>query len=507
MPGAVALNRMEAEREAAMSFRQFQPEHLINRQIAGYMITEVIGAGAMSEVVRGQRAGDSPATHAGQRGSLMSRPEVAAIKLLAPPPQTREDEVADVERRFAREAEALRLLAHPHILPIVDAGRDADAGLFYIVLPFMSGGSLAHALATRGQPPLPSVAAFLEQIADALDFAHGQGIVHRDIKPGNILLDARGAPYLGDFGLARIVPADLTAQTTIGRVLGSPAYMAPEQISDTTRVGPLTDLYGLGMVAYQLVTGHVAFDSGSLPALMYKSLNERPVSPRRSCPDLPEPAAAAILHALEKDPARRFASATAFAQAFTLGMQDEWAGELERYAPGATMPAWPVTRVFAAVRAAAAPFIASDSPTLTDSPAPPASPGVQLFEPAGVAEWWRAIIARCDPGWWSALVARCDPSRLREIPALRNARAAVAAALLLAACLAGSLYLGSSLADSGASQAGQPLPPVNIGANLGMNAASIHIAPVIAKPAAHPSSGAPGNTSHPAHHHEHHHDD
>lgn len=306
-----------------MSIRFYPPESFIAREVAGYRITDFIDAGAVAQVFRGRRADDGAS-------AASQKPEVAAIKLLASSPES-SLELADFRRRFAREARILRRLAHPYILPLIEAGCDQQTGWFYLILPFMEGGSLSRALRQFGRPPLGQIATLLEQVADALDFAHAQGFVHRDVKPANILLDANGAPYLGDFGLARLGSISATERTTLGRVMGSPAYMAPEQFTDASQVGPAADVYSLGMVAYEVVTGNVAYHADSWPALFYKCLNEQPESPQRACPELPEPAAAAILNALEKDPERRLPSAGAFARAFALGLEGEWAPGLRRH--------------------------------------------------------------------------------------------------------------------------------------------------------------------------------
>ncbi len=335
-----------------MSISLHHPDSLIGRVIAGYELTDFIDSGASSLVFRGKRVLGAPAP-AKEMGALpVTVPDVAAIKLLAPSLGATEEEAADFQRRFEREASVLKQFAHPHILAVIDSGKDADTGYFYMVLPYMEGGSLASALARRGPLPLPEVAAILAQIANALDFAHRHGVIHRDVKPGNILLDAQDAPYLGDFGILRLLANNTTQRTTIGRVMGSPAYMAPEQFSDPSRVGPLSDIYSLGMVVYQMVTGHVAFQTTSWPALIHRQLNEAPASPRSVRHDLPEPAGAAILHALEKNPTDRFPTAAAFAQAFALGAQGRWADGLMEYMAAATMPATTITMPHAPTAAA-----------------------------------------------------------------------------------------------------------------------------------------------------------
>jgi serine/threonine protein kinase len=421
-----------------MGARRHQPATFIGHKIAGYTITDFIDAGAMARVFRAKRAYDAS----------IQAPDVAAIKLLAPPFDTPEEEWMDYRLRFAREAEILRRLKHPSILPLIDAGQDADTGWFYLILPFMEGGSLARALARDGKATLPTVAAMLERIAAALDFAHARGLVHRDVKPGNILLDTQGAPYLGDFGLARLRSRALTQWTTAGRAMGSPAYMAPEQFTDASGVGPRADLYGLGMVAYQMVTGHVAHEAENWPALYYKILNEAPISPRRARPDLLEPAAAAIMNALEKDPERRLPSAGAFARAFALGLRGEWADDLPRRGRArivVTRPVSPSRRRLASIRrstdavrsppqvvfGAGSDTIASDAPTWAgDAPA-------------------------------SAQIAQSSGNE--SIP-WRDVTSVVAAALLALLCLAGIPYLAAN--GSTHTVARQPVSHTHVGASV-----------------------------------------
>src|SRR5262249_14390438 len=158
--------------------------------------------------------------------------------------------------------------------------------LTYMVLPYMRGGTLAAHLMQRASPfPLTEAAELLRQLADALDYAHNQGVVHRDLKPGNILLDDAGQAHIADFSIARLLSETQTNLTTTGRVMGTPAYMAPEQFT-SSKVDPPADIYSLGMVVYQLVTGAVAFPSDSLPQVMRAQLQEPPSPPRQRRPDL-----------------------------------------------------------------------------------------------------------------------------------------------------------------------------------------------------------------------------
>src|SRR5262249_38746186 len=159
----------------------------------------------------------------------------------------------------------LQLLQHPHILRLLAYGEDAETGLPYLALPYLAGGTLA-ARVRQGPLPLEEVGRYATQLAAVLDYAHGQGVVHRDVKPANVLLDDQEQPFLADFGIAKIFDAagtTLLTLTSTGQVMGTADYMSPEQARGE-EVGPATDVYSLGMVLYHLVTGRVPFEGKSL---------------------------------------------------------------------------------------------------------------------------------------------------------------------------------------------------------------------------------------------------
>ncbi|HKV84368.1 MAG TPA: serine/threonine-protein kinase [Ktedonobacterales bacterium] len=304
------------------------PEQLIGQKVTGYTLTKLLGVGATGAVFLATRQEDS-STLFEKTGSLpIERPYEAAIKLLILPWQLTPDERADFRSRFLREAETLKKLRQPNILSVLAYGEDADAGFTYMVLPYLSGGTMATYISSRTEPmPLAEVAASLSQLASALDYAHSQGVIHRDIKPANILLDERNAPFLSDFSIVRLLAETATRLTTTGRIMGTPAYMSPEQVTGAP-LGPASDIYSLGMVVYEMVTGRTAFQSATLMDLIRQQAQTDPAPPRQFRPDLPEPASAAILCALAKNPAHRFATAQAFAEAFTLGLTGQWSPAL-----------------------------------------------------------------------------------------------------------------------------------------------------------------------------------
>jgi serine/threonine protein kinase/tetratricopeptide (TPR) repeat protein len=214
-------------------------------------------------------------------------------------------------KRFRHEAEAVASLEHPQIVPIYEIGeRD---GFCYFSMQFIEGGRLDQIL--KREPLSPRRAAeLLVKIARTVQFAHAHGILHRDIKPGNILLDRNGEPHLTDFGLARLVEAESTVTRTL-EVLGTPSYMAPEQaVGNNTAVSCATDVYGLGAVLYQLLTGHPPFAGGTTYETIKLLLDTEPRQPRVLNRKIDRDLSTICLKCLEKDPRRRYTSALALAE-------------------------------------------------------------------------------------------------------------------------------------------------------------------------------------------------
>lgn len=263
---------------------------LIGRTIGKYEILAVVGGGGMGTVYRAQQIG--------------VRREVA-IKVL-------NAELTDSDQfveRFKREAEALAALEHPHIIPILDFGQTGD--YLYLVMALKTGGNLSHVI-RDGNVPLSDVQRYIEQIASALDFAHLRGIIHRDLKPANILLDEERNTFLTDFGIARrLGETRLTGQ---GMVVGSPTYMAPESWRGEEPSAE-TDVYSLGVIFFQLLTGKAPFEETKTARLMNSHLFEQPTPLRRLRPDLDENFETVVSIALAKDREQRFHSAGEMAKA------------------------------------------------------------------------------------------------------------------------------------------------------------------------------------------------
>ncbi|MCC6741842.1 MAG: protein kinase [Planctomycetia bacterium] len=213
----------------------------------------------------------------------------------------------DVER-FRREAAVVaRMGRHPHLVQIHDIGRDGDR--MYFTMDFIEGRSLRHRVAEEGPLPGREAARIAAELAGALAFAHAAGVVHRDVKPANVLLDREGRSFLGDFGLARDLSSP-AALTMSGAPIGTPAYMSPEQAEGrASRVTPLTDVYSLGATLYEMLAGRAPFEGESQMDIMRSVLESEPAAPRTVRPDIHRDLEVICLKAMHKSPARRYASA------------------------------------------------------------------------------------------------------------------------------------------------------------------------------------------------------
>jgi eukaryotic-like serine/threonine-protein kinase len=241
-----------------------------------------------------------------------------AVKVLA-------EHLSDDERfvaRFRREALAVAKLIHPNIVQVYDTG--VDEGRHYIVMEYVEGRSGAQILQRHG-PVEPEIAAEIGiQACAGLDYAHRRGIIHRDVKPGNLMIV--GGPVGGgemivkltDFGIARAI--EQTRITQVGSVVGTAAYLAPEQVRGEEAT-PATDVYALGVVLYQFLTGRLPYEGSSLAELAVRQQNEKPLPPDTYNSEVPDTLGAAVLRALEGDPNRRYASADELAAGLRLGLE------------------------------------------------------------------------------------------------------------------------------------------------------------------------------------------
>jgi eukaryotic-like serine/threonine-protein kinase len=264
-------------------------------RIGNYEVLEVLGRGGMGVVYKVFQP---------------SLKRVVALKMIL-------DSSADLQglTRFRTEAEAVAQLQHPNITQIHEIGD--HEGQPFLSLEYVDGGTLAKKLA-RTMPAPREAAQLMEVLARAMHFAHQRGIIHRDLKPTNVLLTKEGQPKISDFGLAKRTQLDSSsgaaAMTQTGEVLGTPSYMAPEQAGGLIRlIGPATDIYSLGALLYEMLTGNPPFVAGSAVHVLHRVLYEEPVAPTKAQPRVPRDLETICLTCLEKSPARRYASAEALA--------------------------------------------------------------------------------------------------------------------------------------------------------------------------------------------------
>jgi len=221
---------------------------------------------------------------------------------------------SSLAERFVREARTIARLEHPHIVPIHKVGGYRNE-ILYIAMRCVDGPSLRQLLERYQRLSVGDAARIARQVADALAYAHGQGVVHRDIKPDNILLDASGHVLVTDFGIAKAAYDATPAQlTTEGMVVGTPQYMSPEQATGE-RADDRSDIYGLGIVLYQMLTGAPPFDGESAQQILMKQATVEPVPIRQVRNDVPEALAVVLHRMLEKDPAQRYQTAEDASQA------------------------------------------------------------------------------------------------------------------------------------------------------------------------------------------------
>ena len=266
----------------------------IGGRFGDYTVEALLGQGGMGEVYRIR----------GENGATF------AVKVMKPPEGEEEHEF---RRRFAREAEIAMKVNHRNLIKVYDVGEDPETGLCYIIMDYVPGGSVAQKLKAQGRLSIETALTVAIKIAAALSKAHKAGVVHRDIKPDNIMFDEDGTPKLADLGIAKFEDGrEVTQLTSTGVVIGTPAYMAPEQMLDSHNVTPKADIYSLGMVLYEMLTGERPHGDSSVVELMSKALKGEELRDVRELrPEVPDALARVIRQMCARNPGERPADAQA----------------------------------------------------------------------------------------------------------------------------------------------------------------------------------------------------
>jgi serine/threonine-protein kinase len=382
------------------------PEEPPLPQVPGYQVEAMLGHGGMGVVFRARHL---------RLGRLIALKMALAGSYAGP----------HERERFRREAEAVAALCHPNVVQVYDVG-DAD-GRSYFTMELMEGGSLARKLSGAPQPPRQA-AALIATLAGALQAAHEAGVVHRDLKPGNILLTADGTPKVADFGLARRLDAD-ERLTFSGAFIGTPSYTAPEQaLGDRGAVGPRTDVYALGAILYECLTGRPPFRAGTAEATLRQVVADEPVAPRRLNPSVPRDLETVCLKCLHKEPCQRYSSAS------------ELADDLRRFERGEPIAArrvgvvgvlrkWARRRPVAAAMLAAVALVAAAGTVgawlviqqRADARAHQARADQEALEILGPAR------VRLEDGWKAADLAKLADARAEAVSAVDVARSGASA--------------------------------------------------------------------------------
>lgn len=263
------------------------------QSVGSYKIVELLGQGAMATVYKAKHA-------------LLDR--YGALKVMH---RFLLDDPHFLDS-FEREAQIIAKLDHPNIVPVYDYAE--HNGNRYLVMKFIEGISLQTVL-EDGPLELADIREVIAKMASALDYAYLQGVLHRDVKPSNIMLDRRGMPYLSDFGLAQAIEND-EGDATTGRIVGTPAYIAPEQATKDAVIDNRADLYSLGVILYQLIVGRVPFKGTNIAEILQKHRSEKPMLPSSLNPEVPATLDRMLLKALAKNPDDRYDSGREFVEAF-----------------------------------------------------------------------------------------------------------------------------------------------------------------------------------------------
>ena len=371
---------------------------LIASALPAYDIGDELGQGGMGVVVSGQHR------QLGRRVAIKQLPEAFAAD-------------PGVRRRFTAEAQVLASLDHPHVVPVYDFVE--REGICLLVMELLPGGTLRSQVAGDGCTAPYAVAVSLACLS-GLSAAHRRGILHRDVKPENMLFAASGVLKVTDFGIAKVIGGPATVLTRVGDVVGTPAYIAPEQVRGG-KLSPATDVYALATMLYELLAGVFPFSietEGEDLALLFKHAYEKPVPLRDVAPGVPDPVAAVVMRGLATEPADRFETAEAFGAALAEAATQAWGPGWLAAEQVPIMDAGPM--IGAAGHASGArPAVAAAGPTLSPA-APGLSPGAPGLSPTGPGLSPAAHRAGSVPHWSHPLVRRAGDggrgARGRPVP-------------------------------------------------------------------------------------------
>ncbi|MDT8305960.1 MAG: serine/threonine-protein kinase [Anaerolineae bacterium] len=437
---------------------------LTNRQLDEYRILALLGQGGMARIYLGED---------------VRLKRYVAIKVIDRPFR---EEPAYIDR-FEREAQAIARLEHPHIVRLYRYG-ETDR-LLYMAMQYVEGADLGTILDSYRHeglfmPPQEALA-IVRDVGAALDYAHRKEIIHRDVKPSNILLDRAGQAYLTDFGLAL-----LTTTGTIGETFGTPQYISPEQVTSSAEVGPHSDLYSLGVVLYEMFTGALPFTGQRPLEIALQRLNQPPPDPRQQRPDIDPAVAAVIRKAMAREPGERFQNGAALSRA----LEEALAGRPSTTVISPTRSlSERVTEVYDAQGRSPAAMTRARPATMPTTPARPAALPAATAQPATAVESAAAaqpIVAAQPPPTDQA------PSAPPAQPERHNMRILWGASILLLLCLVGALAL---LSNWGTQPEDELAMPLVTGEATGASDAT---RPVATPTAATPTPREPSPTAPPA---------
>jgi serine/threonine protein kinase len=289
--------------------------HLTPRRIGRYEIVKELGRGTMGVVYEA-------------RDPVLDRR--IALKTIHLSHLAADQRRRVYERRFLAEAQAAGQLSHPGIVVVHDVGRDSETDLLYIALEFLVGRTLAELIAENALPEWRECLRIMAQVARALHHAHKNGVVHRDVKPANIMILPSGEPKIMDFGIAKLDTSELTSP---GELFGTPLYMAPEQALGE-KVDARSDLFSLGSIAYTILTGRPPFTASSVPGILARVAHQEPPRPTETAPGLPKSVDYFVARAMAKSPDERYPDGQKMAE----DIEDIVAGKSPRHRRGWVMP-------------------------------------------------------------------------------------------------------------------------------------------------------------------------